>query len=105
MQNIYIKVETSVLKSTAGEVQSLTRTLQEDFDSLQTQVRQTSRYWIGLAGDQYRQEFDAQKQETSEILNILNKYPEDLLTMAGIYDTSEQVNVESASALPSDIIF
>lgn len=104
MADFQMKVETSVLKSTAAEVRSLTRTLQEDFDALQVQVRQTSRYWIGQAGDQYRREFDSQKQETSEILTLLRKYPDDLLSMAGIYDRTETVNVQSAAVLPSDIL-
>lgn len=104
MAEFQMKVDTGVLRATAGEVAGLTRTLQSDFDELQACVRQTARYWVGAAGDQYRREFDAEKQETSELLALLGKYPSDLLSMAGIYEDSEEQNLQSSTALPSDIL-
>jgi len=104
MADFQVKVETSVLRSTASEVTSLTRALQGDFDELQNCVKQTSRYWVGAAGDQYRREFNAEKKETSEILTLLGKYPTDLLTMAGVYEKAERDNTQNTSALPSDIL-
>ena len=98
------KVDTNVLRSTAADVTRLTRALQGDFDELQNCVRQTSRYWVGAAGDQYRREFDEEKAETSELLRLLGKYPTDLLSMAGIYDEAERVNTQTTAALPSDIL-
>ena len=104
MAGVQVKVDTNVLRSTASEVRSLARTLQGDFDDLQNCVKLTSRYWVGAAGDQYRREFDAEKEETSELLTLLSKYPTDLLSMAGIYDEAERLNTQSNSALPSDIL-
>ncbi len=104
MAGIQVKVKTEVLRSTASEVSSLTRTLQSDFDELQSCVRQTTRYWVGAAGDQYRRDFDAEKQEIGELLALLGKYPTDLLTMAGVYEDTERTNTQSSSALPSDIL-
>ena len=104
MAGITVKVDPNVLRSTASEVRSLTKALQNDFDELQNCVKQTSRYWVGAAGDQYRREFDAEKQETSEVLTVLGQYPTDLLSMAGIYDEAERVNTRTSSALPTDIL-
>lgn len=104
MAGFSVKVDTSVLRTAAEDVRNLTRTLQADFDELQDRVRQTSRYWAGAAGDQYRKEFDGEKKETSEILSLLGKYPTDLLSMAGIYEDTESRNTQETSALPSDIL-
>ncbi len=101
---IQVKVDTRVLRSTASEVSGLARQLQADFDALQQCVKQTGRYWVGEAGDQYRREFDAEKADTSEILERLNKYPADLLSMAGIYEETEAENIQNSGALPSDIL-
>ena len=46
MADFKVKVDTSVLQTTAAEVINLTRALQNDFDELQNCVRQTSRYWV-----------------------------------------------------------
>lgn len=104
MADFRVKVDTNVLRSTAADVTSLTKVLQGDFDELQSCVHQTSRYWTGAAGDQYRREFDEEKKETSEVLTLLGKYPADLLSMAGIYDETERVNTQNTAALPSDIL-
>jgi len=102
--NITVKVETAVLRETAGEVSSLIRTLQNDFDELQGCVRHTDRCWAGAAGDQYRREFDAEKTVTAELLAALRQYPKNLLSMAGIYEQTERVNAEKNGALPSNIL-
>lgn len=104
MADFRVMVDTNVLRTTASEVRNLTRTLQSDFDELQNCVKQTSRYWAGAAGDQYRREFDAEKKDTAELLTLLGKYPTDLLSMAGVYDEEERKNTENISALPSDIL-
>lgn len=104
MTDFRIKVDPNVLRTIAADVTSLTKALQSDFDELQNCVRQTSRYWVCAAGDQYRREFDEESAETSELLTLLGKYPTDLLSMAGIYDKAESVNTQATAALPSDIL-
>lgn len=104
MADFRVKAEPEVLRTTASEVTGLIRALQSDFDELQNCVKQTSRYWAGAAGDQYRGEFDAEKKVTSELLTLLGKYPTDLLSMAGIYTEAEHTVTQNNSALPSDIL-
>lgn len=101
---IELKVEPSVLRSTASEVTRLTKALGEKFNELQTIVANTSYYWVGAAGDQYRRDFAAQKDEADEILQFLRKYPTDLLSMAGIYEQAESINTQTLGSLPSDIL-
>ena len=104
MADVHIKVDTSILQTAASEIAGLTKTLQGDFDELQSCVRQTSRYWVGAAGDQYRGEFDAEKKEASQLLALLAGYPADLLAIEGIYDGAESENERSSGALPSNIL-
>lgn len=104
MADFQLKAEPGALRSAAGEVRSLTRTLRADFDGLQACVRQTARYWLGPAGDQYRRDFAAEKADTDQLLALLEKYPGDLLAMAGIYEAAEERNAGSGAALPSDIL-
>ncbi len=99
-----LKADPGTLRSTAGEVRSLTQALRADFDGLHACVRQTARYWLGPAGDQYRREFAAEKADTDQILALLGKYPEDLLDMAGLYEAAEDQIAQNSAALPSDIL-
>jgi len=102
--DITVKVESAVLRAAADNVSTLARALGDDFDRLQDLVRLTNRYWLGAAGDQYRQEFAEEKKQTDEILTLLREYPKDLLTMAGLYEEAERTNIQTSSALPSDIL-
>lgn len=99
-----MKVEPKVLRNTAQQVTGLARSLQNDFSEMQTVVERTRYYWVGAAADRYRKEFASQKQETQELLALLGKYPQDLLSMAQIYEDVESRNTQATQALPSDIL-
>lgn len=101
---ITLKVDPDVLRSTSHEVTSLVSALSNDFDQLQRLVSRTRYYWIGAAGDQYRKEFAASERETQELLDLLKKYPSDLMAMAQIYDRSESGTTQAVGVLPSHII-
>lgn len=104
MGDFQLRVDPGALRATASEVTGLTRALGDNFDELLNCVRRTGRYWAGAAGDAYRREFEAEKEETSALLALLGNYPADLLAMAGLYDGTERENTQSAAALPSDIL-
>ncbi len=101
---IDLKVTPDELKNAASSVTNLVGTLRRDFDSLQERVSRTSYYWVGPAGDEYREEFAALKDDTQELLNLLSKYPGDLLSMAQIYESTESAVQQQSAALPTDII-
>lgn len=101
---INVKVDSREMRDAANEVKRLAQNLAEDFDDMQTRVQRTTAYWIGEAGDHYRQEFLARREETEQILNYLYKYPTDLLTMAQIYEDTESTNTQTLGALSSDFI-
>ena len=54
--------------------------------------------------DEYRKAFSEQKEPTDEAFQRLNKIPDDLERIAGIYEETENKTQETASALPTDFI-
>lgn len=102
--SVQVKVNTSALRNAASEVLSMAELLQNDFNALQSCVKKTSRYWIGPAGDRYRQDFVAEKADMSAMLEVLHKYAVDILSMAGLYEQAEKDVARSGEALPTDIL-
>ena len=99
-----LKVDTQQLKTTANEVRKQIRTMRQDFESLQTIVSRSSYYWQGQVADEYRKAFSEQKEPTDEAFQRLNKIPDNLERIAGIYEETENKTQETASALPTDFI-
>lgn len=99
-----LKVDTQQLKTTANEVRKQIRSMQQDFESLQTIVSRSSYYWQGQAADEYRRVFAEQKDPTADAFRRLGKIPDDLEKMAGIYEGTETSLQETAGNLPTDFI-
>lgn len=99
-----VKVDPSVLKDRASEFSGMVKTLREDFSGLQEIVFRTRYYWIGQAGDQYRKGFNSKKGTVDTTLQRLDKYPQDLLQMAGIYEQTETANRTGAGSLETNFI-
>lgn len=99
-----LKVDTAALQTTASEVTAHTNELSKQFDELQSTVSATAHYWIGAAGDQYRKEFAARKDEMDTILTVLKEYPKDLLELVGVYERVETGNTEIPAQLQADYI-
>ena len=104
MAGITLKVDPEQLKRTADEVTGMIQSLQTDLESLQTTVNRTGYYWQGQAAEEYRKNFAAQKDDTDEMLDRLRKFPPMLLQMAGVYDETEQTNVDHTVQLLDNYI-
>lgn len=104
MAGITLKVDPEQLKRTADEVTGMIQSLQTDLESLQTTVNRTGYYWQGQAAEEYRKNFAAQKDDTDEMLERLRKFPPMLLQMAGVYDETEQTNVDHTVQLLDNYI-
>ena len=99
-----VKVNTAALKEKSGEFKTAARLLQKDFDEFQRIVDHTRYYWVGPAADRYRKSFAANKAATDILLRRLEKYPEDLMVMAGLYEQNESKQTSTASALKTNYI-
>lgn len=102
--SITLRVEPEALKTKASEVEQEIRKLEGHFSSIQDIVSRSSGYWVGIAGDRARKEFNGQKDDTDLVIRRFKEHPTDLLVMAGIYDEGERSVTLNNQALDTDII-
>lgn len=101
---INLKVTPEQLQQKAKDVSETVSKMKSDFNSLNTAINSTHHYWIGQAGDLHRRLFNDKVDDVNEILQLLGRYPTDLLKMAGIYMQTEDQNKAIATSLSSNVI-
>lgn len=101
---ITLKVKPQVLKSKATSIRSSITSLEKELTSIGNVIIGTTKYWEGDASVQHQKYYDAIKEDIPTVLKRLKEHPNELLTMAGIYDKAEDTNEQLASSLPSNII-
>lgn len=101
---INLKVTPDQLQQKAKDVSLAVSKMKNDFNKLHMAVNSTHSYWIGQAGDLHRKLYNDKADEVNEILRLLEKYPTDLMQMAGIYTKSENENKAVAATLNSNVI-
>lgn len=99
--DITFHVSTEALKETAQQVRSLVSALRQDFGKVGNIARNTQSYWQGPAGGRTREAFAAQLAEVEEILTLIGRYPQDLLKIAGVYDSGEANVTSMVNSLPT----
>lgn len=98
------RVSTDVLKSRADDARQKIAAMQQNLETITELVTDTSSYWMGDAGDLFRIIFREQQEEMAEMIQRLNKYPDDLLQMAGVYEEGESEAAMITGQLPYDAI-
>lgn len=101
---INLKVEPDKLVTTAKQVTDSVSKMRKDFNNLNNAMKDTQRYWKGLAGNASRKLYTDQIQQIQDILLDMEKYPDDILKMAGLYKEQENKNKALAGSLKSNII-
>jgi len=101
---INLKVTPDQLQQKARDVSSAVSKMKSDFNKLNTAINSTHSYWVGQAGDLHRKLYNDRVNEVNEILRLLERYPTDLMQMAGIYTKSENANKAVAATLNSNVI-
>lgn len=66
-------------------------------------VRGMSSMWQGEANTAYTNKFNSLEDDMTKIYKMITEHSNDLNEMARNYQTAEQTNVETSSALQSDI--
>lgn len=102
--NIELKVNTEIMVSQANEVKKLVGNMEKRFKEIETQVERTKKYWIGKAGDVHRKMYEDKKEDIATMLTRLKEHPDDLLAVAGNYQSAEKYNVDLAANLPVNIL-
>ncbi|SDZ97413.1 hypothetical protein SAMN05216349_10379 [Oribacterium sp. KHPX15] len=102
--NVEFKVKTEELVAKSSEVTGYINKTKELFENVLELVEHSNYYWVGLAGDHHRKLFTEEKPNIEKILQRLSEHPQDLLQMAGVYDTAEKTTAAANQAISSDLI-
>lgn len=105
MSDIQVKVTTEVLQNVSADVTKKIAEVKNAFTELETIVQNSTSYWEGGGNDEFRQAYEIRKDDYSDILNSFEEHISNLLTIAGVYQQTENKVEELAQALPVDIIF
>lgn len=101
---ITLRVKPEALKTKATEVERDIKELEQHFDTIQDIVSRSKGYWVGVAGDRARKEFEDRRDDTTTVIKRFKEHPTDLLVMAGIYDENERSLTSENQSLDTDVI-
>lgn len=102
---IELRVQPEQLTRTAKELTNAITSMRKDFIKLNQCMSSTKGYWLGDAGEYHRNMYTEQEGQIENLLRDLEKYPNDLLKLAGLYDESEEQNLHLARALKSSLMY
>ena len=100
---ITLRVTPEELKAQSNKVTDDITSIRQDIQKMKDAVENTSSYWLGDAATKQRTLFTDGYADIEKMMTRLDTYPTRLLQMAGIYETSEETNETTASALTPDI--
>lgn len=91
-----VKVNTEVLQTKGEEAYAKLRAYQTALEQIQGMMSKSSGYWVGKAGDLYREVIQSQLKTAADALAVFADYPKELLEYAGVY--SETISRTEAIA-------
>ncbi len=100
---INLRVTPEQLKSQKDLIQQDLNNIRNDITRIGNEIMGTDSYWKGEAAKKQRKNYDDSSQKINNMLDRLQTYPDRLLKMAGIYETAESQNSQTAAQLDTDI--
>lgn len=95
-----VRVDDEVLLRKGEEAWQQLKNCYDTLDRIQASVEAGSSFWMGQAGDLYREVLKKQIQSVKAALEELAQYPRELLAYAGLYsETISQSNSLAESIL------
>ena len=101
---IVLKVTPETLEKMSGDIQDKISQIKSQFQEIESEIKRTPGYWDGEASEVHKKQFDTLKPEIQEALERLQRRPEELLKMAGLYQTTENTSKEATMSLSEDVI-
>lgn len=101
---IQMKVSPNVLRKKAESIEEQIELISGNWANLKQTVFGLRAYWTGEASSFHQKEFASYTEEIDELLKRLKKYPIDLMTMAGVYEKTENTVEEITSLLSGNVI-
>lgn len=104
MADFKLKVKPDVLKSQAQAIKSEISSIEKQWANIEILIKRSKGYWEGEASQQHQKYYNEVKESVRKVIRRLKEHPDDLLKMAGIYDTAEKQAASLANTLPDDVI-
>ena len=101
---VNIKVSTEVLRAKADSITSMADIIAERWEELKDTAINSRSYWEGKRNDHHQKQINDISNDAETMIKRLREHPQDLLKMAGIYETTEKDIAGSESSLPADVI-
>lgn len=101
---IHFKVTPDILSEKSAEVSGKVNSVKRHFTDINELMDRTKGYWMGEAGDRYREAYYKLHNDLDEILEHLEEYPGMLLAIAQGYLDVEQKVQEVIRELPGDVV-
>lgn len=104
MDNITIKVDTTLLKSVIDEVTQKISNVRNAFNDVSSIVSSTSAYWESAGHDTMKNQFDIRIDDYERIFGEMMNHFINLQQIVGVYEQAETDNKEYASLLSDNVI-
>lgn len=102
--NTGFRVTPEVLQKRAAAAAEKIDVIERQLMSIRRTVKGTGNYWIGEAGNGWREQYERQQDKTEELLRRLKEQPVTLLAIANRYSSVEVEVKEKSMPLPIDVI-
>lgn len=99
-----LKVSPDVMKNQAQAITGEIRKIETEWKKMEEVITRSNYYWQGEASNIHQKSYHKVKTEVEKVIRRLNEHPADLLEMAGVYIKVENEAVQSADALPDDVL-
>lgn len=99
-----IKVDTQTLVNAAGEFNQQGTQIASLTSEMMTLVKGLAGQWEGETSQVYINQFSQLDDDIQRMSNKITEFVDDLISIANVYNTFEQVNTEAAAGLETDVI-
>lgn len=102
--NVQLKVSPDVMRNQAQAIKGEIQKIEAEWKRIEETIARSKYYWQGEASNIHQKSYHKIKTEVQEVTRRLKEHPADLFEMAGVYIKAENEAVQSANALPEDVI-
>ena len=99
-----LKVNTEQLKEIADSTRASINKAKDVFTNLEKTATKVNTYWEGRGENAHMACFQKSADSVEPILESFYSMVDNLLQVAGIYETAEKQNISDISVLPDDVI-
>ena len=99
-----LKVNTEQIKEVAESTRGSIDRLKDIFSQIETTATSVGSYWEGAGESSHLKCFQNNVKNVDPILNSFYSLVNNLLQVAGIYEQTENQNINVVDSLPTDVI-